>query len=341
MADIYDPKEITLLIAEQATFGTAIADDAAASWHLIQCKGGGISPDVQIIDAEADRGYRYKDVDDYYHTELGGMHKITIPDMVVRKNDMARFSQLFFHNCTEGASTPFSKVFTIPTAYPDFSADEGLFVSVIQKMPVASKSLKVNDAICQHLHLSTAPGKPLTLSADLVARGLVTKTANPSATVLEAAQSLFHWTPMHRGFLYNIGGSDITPHLYSIDIDLAWDVTLVGTDATSGGETYMLKNFQGKIEAVVNWDDDTSALFAALTAKTSIECEFGWGTGVTVGASDGDFLIAGHGLLDIGTAIERGQAGIAKKISMNLIGDATNTKVPITITIADADDKGY
>jgi len=333
----YVGTETVLWIAEQATFGTAIADDAADSWHEIQSVGGKIAPDVNIIDVKGDRGYRYPDVEDFHHTEDGAMPAAIISDIPIRKTDLARFWMLFFHNCTEGEEAPFSKTFTIPTTYPDFSANGGLFCSVIHKMPVAASSWKINDCICQHLNLKNSPKSVVTGSVDLVGRGATSTTADPDATQLLAPATFFTWERMAR-FTYAVGGGNLSPVPYAWDLDLRWKITPAGADGSGLFQTFILDEFAGTFKATLLWDANTKLLFSKLADKTAVEFNVGYGN-ASAGTVDGDFDISGHGLLNA-ASIERGDT-LNKEITINLVGDEENSKVPITIIVADGEDKAY
>ena len=97
MGDIYVPGDDIFWIADQAAYGTAIADDAGSGWAELQCRGGLITPDILKRDVKADRERRYKDTADHAVSETGAVPLITMPDMIVRKDDLSRFLYSYFN----------------------------------------------------------------------------------------------------------------------------------------------------------------------------------------------------------------------------------------------------
>ena len=174
-------------------------------------------------------------------------------------------------------------------------------------------------------------------SVDLVGRGATSTTAAPTATQALAAASFLTWEQMDR-FTYDIGGGALSPVPFAWDLDLTWKITPAGANGSGLFQTFVLDEFAGTFKATLLWDANTKLMFSTLAAKTSIEFNVGYGN-ATPGTVDGDFDIAGHGILNT-ASIERGDT-LNKEITINLIGDEANSKVPITIIVADADDKGY
>ena len=339
MGDLYVPAQQKLWIGEQATFGTAI-DPAAGSWDMVHCAGAVITPDVNIIDVKADRGQRYKDIDDVHHTEDGAMPKVTISGLPVRMADLARFLMLFFHNCSEGTTPLFTNTFTLPTTiWPDFASNEGLFCSVIQINPAATDDQQVNDCICQKLTLKCSPKGLLTADIELVGRGSVTNNAAGSATPSEAAATFFTWEQIDRCTIDVAGGgaNSVTPMEWQLE--LGWNKIIPsGMGGTGSFANFTLDEFTGKFTAPLAWDTTTKNLLSNLQTKARIEVNVGWGNASpgTV-AADLDFALCGT---FESVEVQRGDL-LLNGITVDLKTDVANSKVPITAIIADSDEKGY
>jgi hypothetical protein len=339
MADIYVPEEAQLIIAEQSTFGTTVSDSSTdPPWHLIQCSGGKITPDVTRLKTPADRGQNHEDIKDRFHTDDLAMPLVSIPAHPVRYTQLSRWFQMFFHNCTEGIADPFDKVFALPTSNVDFASNEGLFCSVAWKMPEASSSYKIDDCIAKHINLKISPGSPLSIAVDLVGRGSMGVNANPTATLSQASQQYYEWGLMARDLTYNVG-SAVTPVPVSLEVDLAWDIMKVGSDGTGNFQNFILKKFTGKVTAEMVWDSDTRSLFTQQANKTALTGSFGFGTGVAAGDSLGDLLFEFYGTIDE-ASLERGDS-LNQKIVVDLCSNTGTSVVPITITMADGEDKEY
>lgn len=340
MADIYVGGDTELWIAEQATYGTAIADDAAGphpgGWTVIQCMAPKIVPDVLVREVTADRGVRYQDVKDFAVSDTGAMPKVTIPDHPVRKDILARFLYTHLQEVVEEIGTPFKKVFNYPsTTHPDFGSDEGCFLSVIQKLPIASNSLKVTDAIGSKLNFSCSPKGALLMSADLIGRGPISLVANPTATQLYPADDFFYFEDMVR-FTYDVGSGATAAIPFAWSLELTKKEIPVGFDSASGKyQNITFSEYGGTFKMTVLWDVNTKELFSDLQDGTPIEINIGWGN-ATPGTVDGDLDFTLIGLIDT-ASLERGDT-LNKEITIKLLADVANTDIPVEIILADAVD---
>ena len=156
MSDVFTRKNTTVGIAAQTTWGGAVADTAA--FMEVPCGDTQIVPDVNVREYAVNRSKRVKDVNDYVIDEGGAMPVLELPNMPVRQDDMAVLLYSFFQNVAQVGTTPFKKTFTFPTSQPEFDNDAGYVLSAIHKMPVASTSYKIIDAIGVFLPYPLAGG---------------------------------------------------------------------------------------------------------------------------------------------------------------------------------------
>lgn len=330
MGAIYLPSDVVIGLAEAATWGTAVLDSAA--FAQIKCENPIIVPDVKLHDEPASRGVRYIDVADLVRNEKGSMPKLSISNAHARTNDLALIFYLFFQNVTEGASTPFSKTFTFHSTQPDFTANAGCFASAIVKMPGSSLCLKMNDVICEHLNIKCDPGGRLMYTADLVGRGAVTLNSNPSGTWTIADDEFYYFEDM-AAFSHNFGGA-VSPVLSGgWELDLTQKMTPSGQDS-GNFQTWAIGEYGGTFKATWVWN--TNTMPTAFAAGTPGSISLRWGN-ATPGTVDRDLSFAMYGVLEE-APINHGDV-ISQDITLKIAGDVSAATQPITVILADAQDK--
>lgn len=338
MGDLYTPTETRVWLGEQATWGTAV-DPVTGDWDEIQALEVAIVPDVTIMDIKSNHSQRYKDIEDVHHNENGAMPKTTISNIAVRKTDLARFLMLFFHNCSEGTTPLFAKTYTLPTTiWPDFlGSNDGLFCSVLGIHPAATDDWQINDCIVQKLTFKCSPKGILTADLELVGRGVLTNNAAGSATPTKAAASFWAWEQIDR-FTINVAGGGanaVVPMEWQLELN--WKIIPAGFDAGNVGN-FVLDDFTGKFTAPLAWDAVTKNLVANLQSRTRIEVNVGWGN-ASPGTVDGDLDFALCGTFE-SVEVQRGDL-LLNGITIDLKTDLANSKIPLTVIVADSDEKGY
>lgn len=330
---VYTPQDFALGIKQQATFGTEIADSIAFETLLME--NAKIEPDIKFRPYAGSRMARFVDVSDLYADQKGAKPKLSLSLLMARKANLPLLLYMFFQKVTEADGTPFGKTFIPHATQPDFSANAGCFSSIIVKGPIASKSRKINDCICTKLVLKCDPGGVLSLTADILGRGAVTLTANPSGTWTYGANSFYAFEDMARATL-NFGGA-ITCVAGGWELELNREFFEVG-QSSGNFATWGMGKFTGTLKGSLLYDTAVDALEAALVARTAGTINYAWGN-ASAGTVDGDLDVTAYGVL--------------KKVDFNhsdktmldyeleLAGVAPTTTQPITIIMADAVEKTW
>jgi hypothetical protein len=153
----YSGKDEQYAICEQTTWGTAATDGAAG--HGIHMMGWDFKPTVNVNELNTAKAQRYPKTDDFIVNEKGVLHEIAMPATPFLKDQGDKFLYSVIQNLdSEGTASPYQKTFTLGATQPDFSANGGKFYTLVNKMPVASTSHKISDAILKELTLTCAPG---------------------------------------------------------------------------------------------------------------------------------------------------------------------------------------
>lgn len=332
--EVYVPQDVRLGIKEQATWGTAELESAAFKTILAD-SAAVAGPDVKILELPQSRANRYMDIDDFVIHEKGAMPRLAISGFDVRKTDLADFLYAFFQKVTEGAATPYSKTFTFNTAQPDFTNSGGFYLTVAQDNPGATDDILVRDCIVEQLAFKLEAGDVLRASANMVGRGTPNLTGNMSGTWTVASKSHFHIEDLAR-FTINFGG-EASPTLIGLDVNLVQTVFGVGQDSGDFA-TLGLKGYGGELTLRMIWNGTSADCAGYFQGGTRGEINFGWGN-ASAGTVDGDLDFTLNGFID-DYKHEEGDALIAS-VKVKLVADATNSKVPATIILADAVDRSW
>jgi hypothetical protein len=328
------PREQKFGFAEQTVYGTAEADSAA--FMEVDCEPLVVNRDVKLIEVQGAHGYRDRHANNIIVTGKACLPSFTVTTPIKRE-DLAIYLAAFFQAVTEGATTPFSKTFTLHQTQPDFLSSAGYFYTWIARDVAASKSVKVKDCILRALTLKIAGGaEPAMLTAEWVGRGLAAVNANPSGT----------WTPNANTNIYlredidrvtvNFGAGAISFHLVEAELSFSRDIVGVGQDGSGQYRLVHTTNPIGNAKIKVVKDSDWETVRTNHAAGTAIDFNLGFGN-VSPGTVAGDLDITGHALIDGPAGEELAQdEPLAGTINCHLVR-ATATE-PITIIFADAVD---
>lgn len=333
----YGNKEKRYGIAEQTTWGTAEID--SATFLELACEATTINRDVKHRMSNQSHGTRFD-----IATEAVNDTKRCAPTIslkgIAKQDEVDHFINAFFQSATEDAiADVFGKTFVMATGQPDFSADAGHFLTVIERHPQASKSIQMHDCIASSLKLSAAPGEMMMYEVELVGRGTVTETSNPSGTWTIEGNDYWYTEDMDR-FRYYVAAWDdlhLSPDA-GWEISMTQDVVLIGADGTGNSETVGLVNRKG--EFTINALDDGSAastLIGAHRLGTQLDFNIAWG-GATAGETDADFDITFSGKL---TDAVRDNADILGITATGIMLGDTAALTPITLIMANAEDRTW
>ena len=320
----------------QGTWGTAVLDDA--DFLELACEATTINRDVKHRMSNQSHGTRFD-----IATEAVNDVKRCAPTIsfkgIAKQDEIDHFLYAWFQNVVEGVSTPFDKTFTMAAGQPDFSADAGHFLTVIERHPQASKSISMKDCIASSLKLSAAPGEMMMYEVELVGRGTVDETSNPSGTWTIEGNDYWYTEDMDRYRWYPVGWVDM--HLSpdaGWEISLTQDVVLIGADGSGNCETFGLTNRKG--EFTINALDDGSAASSLMSHHrlgTQLDFNIAWGN-ATPGTDDVDFDITFSGKL---TDVTRDNADILGATATGIMLGDTGILTPITIVMANAEDRTW
>ena len=311
--------------AEEATFGTAIADNGT----FIQLEGPIPTVDEGVISdvKTKSNGRRVISDIDIFHTQVGGLRTISFSDVIVRRKDLGHLLYAVHQSAvTQGlVGTGYQKAFTwtSTTTQPDFSASAGYFCTVGIYEPLAAKDRKFTSCILSDL----------TLSADLTGDGRLRASGTFITGFASSAGATFSGTWAYNTQNYiqcNNPAKKLlgTPELvlYGFDITYSNNAVRVGSNSTGGPETYFIGGGDTGLSVtgnlLVKYDTGTDDLIADSVAGTGRKFEFEVGTDESAGFFDIylDKCIFGAVDKDYGDA--RGQAVNLPFTAVHLTGAA-------------------
>jgi hypothetical protein len=332
LGDIYSSKESKYGIAEEATYGTAIGDDQA--FVQLSCPNFTINQDLKFRPKDHAIGQRMPDISAIDVDVKGAIHSCTIPMQAV-KIDLAFFLYMVIQKATEVASPPYQKELILPATadIPDFVANEGLFMTLMKYMPVASVSEKLTSCIARKLELSIsadANDGNLFMSAELIsAKTAYSRTANPSGTWTKSAQSYFNF---HDIVTFTVGGNAC--------ILKEWKLTIENNAIPIGGSggtwaNIALPSWNVTNEITIVWDANARTALGAMDSGSEQDIILTWGsTGV-----DGYLNFECKGVFQSGSPME----SEIQDVTLNLYGasDLANTEEILSVSLADNDVKSW
>lgn len=320
-------------LQEQAAWGTAITDGAAMI--ELSCDPFEITPGVNLRRPTRARAQRFPLATDMGADTKGKEHIANIRTPALNA-EFSIWNYGVMQNVSESATSDdaWEKTFTFGTTQPDFSANAGMFLDIVKKMPVASVSKKINDAVIRNAVYACAPGDGLdgVLMMDLEAVGReYSQTANPSGTWTKSAQTFFHF---HDIVTKTIAGTPV------IIGDGGFSLTLNNAAKPLGGtaalyETLILSPYSATFTINALWDGTLRTEMGNLLNGTVGEVILIWGT-----ASADGFLRWTLEVVWDAAPIESAIEGTF----VNLTGTCAKTgggAAPVTIEHADDTDRSW
>lgn len=333
----YSKYEVQVGIAQESTFGTAVAD-AGAFIQIPDFESVTIDRGLIMRDRPTFRGKRLLYSGDVEQSsESGGIRTITLSGVRARRTDLPEFLYAVIQNVSEGATTPYSKTFTVADTSPDFTSNEGYFCTIGIKFPTASSGLKFTSCV----------GRSITLRSDLIGGdGLLyfditfisgfamSRDVNLSGTWTAATTT--NWN-MFGLLLKQVDSQDVV--VYSFELTIDNKAFRIGQGTNGVCESYALgvPMFEINGNIVVRYDDNIAGndVWGLGGATAIIE----WGN-----ESDGLADAAGDIIFDINQALfDQPQHGGDNDLTVTLPfrGVYNDAGATPEIRIADAVDQGW
>ena len=332
----YTGQDEEYALIDQGTWGGTPATNAAgqgihiAEWDL--------KPTVNFLNPNRAKAQRYNLTTDMTANEKGVVHEIGMPVTPFLKDQGDKFLYAVMQGVSEGTATPYSKVFTFPQTQPDFSASSGHFETLVNKMPVASTSHYLNDAIISQLTLSCSPTANdgmLTAEATWVGRTHV-ETFNYSGTItypdaVEGTDFFYFWDLITK----TLSGSAVI--LGDEGIKLVITNGFQKKGGTGGvPETYALTYYSCVTTVNALWDTPLRTQMAYQRAGTAVQLIFEWST---VG-EDGNLKFLINGKWREPRDLSHARDGEFVTLTHEASG-VYGTTEPLTITMANAIDRTW
>jgi hypothetical protein len=338
--DISTPQQKRYGIAEQTTWGTAVADTAAAI--QLDVDPFSIVPNVNIREGRQSQGTRRPFTGSRIHDTKRVAPTFSLPAMEAKKDELDYFLYAIMQSVSEGATTPFSKTFTIPDSQPDFSSSAGFFMTFWERFPVSLRSRKLKDVIAKSLTLSCEPGGRLMVAGEFVGRGAMIEGANPTGTWTRSDSDnadYFFWEDIDRFTMdFGSGAVNLRPS-GSFEITLSHDATPFGHDGSGNFETFAIVNWNLELKMTIA-DDLTAnirnSFESAHRQGTVCTLEIGWGNDPP--SADGDLEITCQCQI---TDVSPDSADILGIEVTGAIATSNTSNSPITIILANALDRGW
>ena len=278
MSEIRQKREQRFGFSAQPTFGTAIADDAAFI-EFAPNEPFNIDRGLTVHEVGAAYGTKYPTTAETVHTATGNMPTFTVSKPFSLYSDDHMCYSLF-HKVVEGGTTPYGKTFTWFTTHPDFSANEGHFLTFVKRLPVASTSHKADSCICKRLKFSDERNGMLTLESEWVGGPSPVVNANPSGTWTmadpEGSEGYLYFNDITSVTMdFNTSPVDILLHSYEVEF-LSGNIVPVGQSAT-GFSTFGIADLGGTFSMTVIRDDHTETALANQTTGSSVEAYIAYG----------------------------------------------------------------
>jgi hypothetical protein len=291
---VHGSHEVQWGIAEESTFGTAIADNGS----FYRFDGPVPDPDYGVFHDNEPKNFNSRVLEDTtadFHSEAGGTRVIPFSDVNIQQVQMADLLYGVMQSVSEGAATPWEKTFTwvgeagTQTTQPDFSANAGHFMTLGIYDPIASNHRKFTSCILRNLTLAcdlTGGDGRLKASGEFISGFPNDTTANFSGTWTSSAAEYYDFT---KPTTKTVGAADIV--LYGFSITLNNNAVRVGNTSAGSAETYAvgIPMYETTGSLTLKYDAVTDGLIANMIAGTSVAIQLATGTD----GADGnlDFLL--------------------------------------------------
>lgn len=327
-----ETREIRFGYAEQTAFNAAEADDAAMDEPTIDMFT--IDPDVMIHELPANHGSHNPVEQTTAHSVLGASPTFPI-NGPLDLNDIDQFIYAHTQKVIELADTEFTKTFTYFTTAPDFSADEGHFLTWIKRLPTAAgTSQKVSGCICPRIKIFGERNGMLMFESDWVGHGDSNDISVPSGT----------WTPRDGTGLVFFNqaatatitqGAGLTSPIgilmKSFEIEGVWEPEPLGHDAVLGFTNFGMKNRSGTFKIDLLRDVYSDEAIKSLKAGEMIEVALDFGTvTITISGKIEGFEYDSEGLF-------------ANSLTCKMLGTYSvgSWGEPLTIVVQNTVDRGW
>jgi hypothetical protein len=330
---MYSGEDVRFAIAEEALFKTPVADGAAMI--ELDCEKFPINPDKKHHAPPRAQGQLHPDISNLWNDSKGSIPTFTLKTIAL-KQQLAIWLNLLFQNVSEGATTPYQKVFTFPDVGPNFVANNGEFITVVRRMPVASVSEKITSAIVTKLDLSlnaNADDGCLAISPTLIGMNY-SRTANPSGAWAKTADGDTERFSIFDMAVCTLGGSAIVLNDFKASIECLWKP--MGVDGAGGYQTYMLQGQSATLNISGVWDAVTRAGLTALDAGSEVHFVLGWGATGVSGYLNFDFYgipMPGSAPVDDATRLVN--------LQIKCASNNASSHEAVSIALADAHDWGW
>ena len=332
MGNIYSGKDFVYAMAEESTFGTAVADSGDAI--QLSCANFTINRDLKFRTPDRASGQRFPDIADISADVKGSVFNCAIPTEVL-KNELAYWLYLVLQNVTEGDTTPYTKTFNTPATseIPDFASNEGLFITLWKKSPVSSTSEKLTSLIGGKLELSLSPDANngnLFGNIQLVGFKGYSRTANPTGTWTKSTQSKFNF---HDIQTFTIGGNACVLKDWKLTIES--NPLPVGPDGSGSWANFVLSNFSVINEMTIVWDANARTALSNMDSGAEQDVILEWGSS----GNDGHLKFEVKGKFQSGDLVE----GETEDVTLSLVGasDLADSEELLTVTLSDAQDLSW
>ena len=354
----YTKDQLDIVWAQQATWGTAIADNAA-----IAITGGATGTYGSILDVEATQfdpdakqrfpdtsnsGYRWLSAPAYQLDYKGSVPSFSIVGDV-KLNELPMLLYSVLQNVSEGATTPYAKTYTLTATQPDFTANAGMFMTFWEVVAIASKHHKIKDVICKKLTLTVDPSNGfgrMRFQADFVGRGLPTAntpasfwTANRTGTQARSAETFFYF---HDIVLFQAGGVDLNPGMIKYEFSNNAEPVSVDTARLAEFKGFVLGSPSWDIKATYRclWDTNAEALRDDIGTEGVVAWVLRWGN-ATPGTVTGDLQVTHRGQVLKSPMVFETLNMVDFEVTGVYDGTTLPAANPLTIILADGVDRAW
>ena len=333
---VYSSKQVKLGLAEESTFGTAIADNAAfiqyAEFDSVSVDYG-LTQEVPI----RNRGIRMPYEDDLYTSQTGKERTITISGLVLRLKDAAELLYAVTQSVTESATTPYQKAYNVDwTAQPDFSANAGFFCTIALWKQINGYHEKFTSCVAKSLSMKydgVGGDGRVVCDIEFITGFPVAETSTFSGTWTVNSQN---YIDGHQFGTKTVAGNDVV--LYSWDLSINNNAVRVGNDSSGQCQTYAIGVGGNGMEITgslkVKYDANVQGLLTDYIGGTTRGITLTKGTSGAEGYFDlslDSCILTAHGA-------EEAEQGQAINIGFTGVYQSGNE---IIISVADAVDKGW
>jgi len=333
--NVYTSSDEKWAFAEQTTWGTAVADNAAKVGILTE--GFGINSEINFRNPPRARAQRYSHTNDVVADVKGVVFSTDGAQGPGVKDYIDYLLYGVMQSVTESSGTPYEKTFIFPQTQPDFSANGGEFFTLWGQQQVASTSQKLNDAIISELTLSFAPdtNEGILWAAPTFIGRTHSDTSNPSGTVtypdFAAADQFFFYDLITA----TLGGEQVVLKESGVSITIRNNAVKVG-QASGVPQTFALPRYECEISCNILWNSVARNLMADARAGTVVAFQFEFGTS----GNDGNLDITGSAKISNAVNLEHAIEGTGVTINLAVEGIFGTTE-PFQVVLSNGVDRAW